>query len=346
MPLPHPELIAECSLGETQTPLIRSNRIGPRLGLNDLRLKVEIGPTLSLKDRGSSLCSLKALELGFEAMCVASSGNNASSVAAYAARAGLPAVVFVQRDVATAKFTKMSSYGAKVVRVDGNLSQAGRMCSHMLERKRWMDCGGPNPYRIAAKRLVAYEIIAQLQGEVPDAVIFPCGGCAGIVAAHSGFRELMEMGLIRQMPRLIGVQLTACDPVTQAFEKDRIDVSPVDIKPTISDALTNSTPYWGNRAIVAARETGGFFFSVTDEDVTLMAAEIGAAEGLYLEPAGAAAPAGLGRALNENRMQQMNRVVCTVTGHGLNARQLSTWRQDVPEPIAPDPDEVADYLGI
>lgn len=346
LPLPHPELIAACSLGETQTPLIRSNKIGPRLGLNDLRFKVEIGPTLSLKDRGSSLCSLKALEFGFEAMCVASSGNNASSVAAYAARAGLTAVVFVQRDVATAKFAKMSSYGARVVRVDGDLSQAARMCSHVLERKRWMDSGGPNPYRIAAKRLVAYEIIAQLQGEVPDAVIFPCGGCAGIVAAYLGFRELMEMGLIRQMPRLIGVQLTACDPVTQAFEKNRIDVSPVDITPTISDALTNNTPFWGNRAIVAARETGGFFISVTDEDVTLMAAEIGAAEGLYLEPAGAAAPAGLRRALNENRMQPMNRVVCTVTGHGLNARQSSIRRQDVPEPIAPDPDEVAAYLGI
>ena len=345
LPLRQPWLITRCSLGETQTPLIRANKANANMGLDELRFKVEIGPTLSLKDRGSSLCSLKALEMGFEAMCVASSGNNAGSVAAYAARAGLPAIVFVQRDAAPAKFAKMLAYGAQVVRVDGDLSTAGRLCRQMREHRRWMESGGPNPYRMTAKRLVAYEICAQMGGEVPDAVVFPCGGCAGIVAAHSGFSELMTMGLIAKLPKLIGVQLTACDPVTRAFEQGRSEVTPVVKQPTISDALTNNNPYWGARAIAVVRDTGGLFISVSDEEVDRMRIELGAEEGLFLEPAGAAAVAGLYKALSENRIQGLRQAVCTVTGHGLNASSPNR-NQPVPKLVPPDPAAAAAYLGI
>jgi threonine synthase len=279
-------------------------------------------------------------------MCVASSGNNAGSVAAYAARAGLPAIVFVQRDAAPAKFAKMLAYGAHVVRVDGDLSTAGRLCGQMRKNRRWMESGGPNPYRITAKRLVAYEICQQMGGEVPDAVVFPCGGCAGIVAAHSGFSELMAMGLIAKLPKLIGVQLTACDPVTQAFEQGRSEVAPVVKQPTISDALTNNNPYWGARAIAAVRDTGGLFISVSDEEMDRMRMELGATEGLFLEPAGAAAAAGLKKALNENRIRGLRQVVCTVTGHGLNAPNASNRNQPVPKLLSPEPAAVEAYLGL
>jgi len=346
LPLSHPELIAKCSLGEMQTPLIPANKVGANMGLDDLKFKVEIGPTLSLKDRGSSLCSLKALELGFEAMCVASSGNNAGSVAAYAARAGLPAIVFVQRDVTPAKFSKMLAYGAKVVRVDGDMSAASSLCMRMRENRGWFESGGPNPYRMTAKRLVAYEIVAQMEGKVPDAVVLPCGGCAGLVAAYSGFSELMSMGLIAKLPKLIGVQLTACDPVTQAFEQGHVEVTPVEKRLSFSDALTNNNPYWGARAIAAVRDAGGLFISVTDEEVATMLVELGTREGLFLEPAGAVAVAGLNKILNENRMQGLNQVICTVTGHGLNSQEKSIHKKMIPQPITPDPAKVAAYLGI
>jgi len=346
LPLAYPELIARCTLGETQTPLIPANKVGADMGLNDLKFKVEIGPTLSLKDRGSSLCSLKALELGFEAMSVASSGNNASSIAAYAARAGLPAVVFVQRDVSPAKFSKMLAYGAKVVRVDGDLSAASRLCRHMCENQGWFESGGPNPYRMTAKRLVAYEIVAQMGGKTPDAVVFPCGGCAGLVAAYSGFNELMSMGLIPKLPKLIGVQLTACDPVTQAFEQGHFEITPVEKLPSFSDALMNTNPYWGTRAIAATRDSGGLFISVKDEEVAAMLVKLSTEEGFFLEPAGAVAVAGLNKILNENRMQGLNQVICTVTGHGLNSQEKSIYKKMIPQPIPPDPAKVAEYLGI
>lgn len=346
LPLTKPELIPRCSLGETQTPLVPANRLGSELDLPDLRFKLEMGPTLSLKDRGSALCALKALELGFKGTCVASSGNNASSVAAYAARAGLPAYVFVQRDTAPAKFGKMLSYGARIVRVDGDLSIAGRICRKVRDRQNWMECGGPNPYRISAKRLVAYEIISQLGGSVPDAVVLPCGGCAGYVAAHSGFKELLTAGLISEIPKLIGVQLAACDPVTRAFDRGRNEVQPVNIRPSFSDALKNNTPYWGARALSAARDSGGFFISVTDREVARMMLVLGKKEGLYLEPAGAAAMTGLKKAIGEMRLPEINQVVCTLTGHGLNSRPTDAIRQEIPEPVQPDPAAVAAYLGV
>jgi threonine synthase len=345
LPLPHPELIARCSLGETQTPLVPANKIGLELGLDDLRFKIEIGPTLSLKDRGSSLCALKALEMGVEGVCVASSGNNASSVAAYAARAGLPSYVFVQRDTAPAKFGKMLAYGARVVRIDADLSAAGRLCMQIRDNRNWMECGGPNPYRISAKRLVAYEIVAQLAGDVPDAVFIPCGGCAGYVAAYSGFKELLSMGLIAKMPKLIGVQLAACDPVTRAFDQDHDEVTPVNMQPTFSDALKNNTPYWGEQAIRAARDSKGFFISVTDKEVAGILFELGKKEGLYLEPAGAVSVTGLKKVLQEKRLQGLRQVVCTLTGHGLNARPTAISGQKIPEPVAPDVHEVMAYLG-
>jgi threonine synthase len=124
LPIDRPELIDKVSLGETQTPLVESSRMAEALGVEDLRFKLEMGPTLSLKDRGTSLCALKAIELGYDTICVASSGNNAASVAAYAARAGLNSVVFIQSDTSPAKVFKCLVYGARVVRVDGGVLRA------------------------------------------------------------------------------------------------------------------------------------------------------------------------------------------------------------------------------
>ncbi|MCP4624871.1 MAG: pyridoxal-phosphate dependent enzyme [bacterium] len=197
-----------------------------------------------------------------------------------------------------------------------------------------------------AGSVAAYEICAQMGGGIPDAVVFPCGGCAGLVAANAGFQELTEMGLIDHMPKLIGVQLTACDPVTRAYEQGSAEVTPVAKQPTISDALTNGNPYWRVRAIRAVRETGGLFISVSDEEMEKMRLELGTAEGLFLEPAGAASVAGLNKPLRENRIRGLDQVVCTVTGHGLNATRATDHNQPIPELIPAEPAAVEKYLGL
>ena len=346
LPVESTDPVFKVSLGETQTPLLPSKVAGSRLGLGSLHFKVEIGPTLSLKDRGSAMCMLKALETGQKAVCVASSGNNAASVAAYAARAGLPAIVFVQRDASPAKLIKMLSYGARVVWVDGDMSAASRLSAQMQAQMSWMECGGPNPYRIASKRLVAYEIVSQMQGRAPDAVLFPCGGSAGIVAAHLGFTELHEMGLIGRAPRLIGVQFKTCDPISQAFERGVDVVQPVAKQSSFSDALMNNSPYWGDLALKAARLSGGGFLSVSDEQTRAAMQAMAKREGLFLEPAGAVGVAALKPALARKLIHRKERIVCTVTGHGLNAVQASPVGRDIPEPVEADPNRVIEYLRL
>ena len=345
LPINNPKLIERVSIGETCTPLVKSTTIGPAANIKTLHFKLEMGPTQSLKDRGASLCALKALELGFNTLCVASSGNNAASVSAYAAKAGLRAIVFIQKDASPSKIFKMLAYGARVVRVDGDMSAASRLCSEMLQRHHWMQAGGPNPYRLTAKRTAAYEIVYQIGGRVPDAVFIPCGGSAGMVSAYRGFSEMVEAGIIPSIPRLIGVQLKACDPITQAFEAGQDRVQPVEKKPSFSDALMNNTPYWGNQALQAVRQSDGLMVSVSDEEVADMIRELGSTEGLFVEPAGAVSAAGFKKLAGGGFLSRTHTAVCMLTGHGVNAPQAAFQSAALPEIVLPEIEAIESYLA-
>lgn len=343
LPIAGEALIDRVSLGETQTALLPSRRIGGELGIGDLRFKIEEGPTLSLKDRGSALCVLKALEYGADTVCVASSGNNASSVSAYGARAGLRPVVFVQKQVSPAKIFKMTTYGGNVCRIDGGMAEASKICDEMVKNHGWFQCGGPNPYRVCGKRTFAYEITEQL-GKEPDALLIPCGGGAGMVAAWDAFREMLECGLISRLPRLFGVQLEACDPIAQAFNKGLDYVPPVKRKTSLSDAIMNANPYWGKYCLKAARESGGGFITITDDDFIRAIRKLGECEGIFAEPAGAATTAALERFVKTPQFLDCNLVVCDVTGHGLNAPAVAANESNVPEPLPPDAVAVETFL--
>lgn len=343
LPIEDEALIDRVSLGETQTALLASRRIGPELGMEDLRFKIEEGPTLSLKDRGSALCVLKALEYGADTVCVASSGNNASSVSAYGTRAGLRPVVFVQKQVSPAKIYKMVIYGGNVCRIDGGMAEASKVCDEMVKNHGWFQCGGPNPYRVCGKRTFAYEITQQL-GREPDALLIPCGGGAGMVAAWDAFREMLECGLIKRLPRLIGVQLEACNPIAQAFEKGLDSVPPVQRKTSLSDAIMNANPYWGKYCLKAARESGGGFITISDEDFIKAIRKLGDSEGIFAEPAGAATTAALSRFVKIPQFSGCDLVVCDITGHGLNSPSVAADEKDMPGVLPPDAVAVETFL--
>lgn len=347
LPIDTPELIDRVYLGEDETPLIRSSILGNQLGIENLFFKMEfMGPTLSLKDRGTSLCALKALELGYDTLCIPSSGNNAASVAAYAAKAGLKAVVFIQKNVSPAKVYKIIAYGATVVRVDGDMNIASKVCAQMLKSHRWFQCSGANPYRFTAKRTVAYEIIEQLGGLVPDAVVFPVGGATGMASACAGFLEMRKMEMIHGLPRFIGVQLEACDPITRAFDEGSDEIRPVTMKPSISDAIMNNNPFHGMMALKAARETNGIFVSVSDQEFVHAIQLMASREGLFLEPAGAVSVAGIRKLLTQERVQNLRTVVCMLTGHGLNSPQAALEPDVFPEVIEPEVSAVESYLKM
>jgi len=347
LPISRPELIDQVSLNEGQTPLIPSIRLKKELGIEDLRFKMEShGPTLSLKDRGTSLCALKALELGYDTLCVASSGNNAASISAYAARAGLKAVVFIQRDLSTAKIFKIMAYGPQLVKVDGDMSIASRLCREMLAKHRWFECGGPSPYRFTAKRIVAYEVVKQLGGKAPDVMFVPVGGGTGMASVYCGFLELRDMGVISSLPRLIGVQFAACAPVARAYEIHANVIEPVEKKPCVSDALLNRTPIAGLQALTAARESGGQILSITDDESIDAIRQLGSREGLFLEPAGCAAFAALKKLASKGELKGAKTVVCTLTGHGLNAPSSAFSTNESPEVVSADVASVEAYLKL
>ena len=343
LPISDESLIERVSLGEAETPLLPSHRYGEKLGIPDLYFKVEQGPTLSLKDRGTALCVLKALEFGCKTVCLSSSGNNAASVSAYGSRAGLNPVVFVQKHVSAAKIFKSLVYGGRVVRIDGDMAAASRICGEMVKRRKWFQCGGPNPYRIAAKRTFAYGIVQQL-GRAPDTVLIPCGGGAGMVAAHDAFREMFAAGVIDRMPRLVGVQLQACDPTARAFHEGRDAVTPVDKKPSLSDAIMNNNPYWGRYCLQAVRETGGTMISVSDADFIRTIRELGREEGLFTEPAGSVSVAALRYLVKVPGFENPGLTVCNLTGHGLNVPQVATDESETPGVIPPTVEAVEAFL--
>jgi len=342
LPIADESLIDRVSLGEAETPLLPSHRHGKTLGIPNLYFKVEQGPTLSLKDRGTALCVLKALEFGCKTVCLSSSGNNAASVSAYGSRAGLTPVVFVQKQVSAAKIFKSLIYGGRVIRIDGDMAAASRICGEMVRRRKWFQCGGPNPYRIAAKRTFAYGLVQQL-GRAPDIVLLPCGGGAGMVAAHDAFRELFAAGVIERMPRLVGVQLQACDPIARAFHEGRDVVTPVDKKPSLSDAIMNNDPYWGRFCLQAVRETGGTMISVSDADFIRAIRELGREEGLFVEPAGAASVAALRYLVKTPGFEAPGLTVCNLTGHGLNVPQVAA-ESETPDVIPPTVEAVEAFL--
>ena len=283
------------------------------------------------------------MENGSKTVCLSSSGNNAASISAYGSRAGLRPVVFVQKHVSAAKISKSLVYGGKVIRIDGDMAAASRLCGEMVKEKGWYQCGGPNPYRVAGKRTFAYGIVQQL-GRVPDTVLIPCGGGAGMVAAFDGFSEMLEAGIIDRMPRLVGVQLAACNPTATAFHAGKDVVTPVEKKPSLSDAIMNNNPYWGKYCLQAVRATGGTMLSVTDEEFIRAIRELGREEGIFTEPAGVVSAAALTKLLDTPGFEQPGLTVCNLTGHGLNSPQVATSEDEYPQVVAPTLEAVETFL--
>ncbi len=344
LPIKTKEQVRKISLGEREASLLPSLKLGKKIGADDLYFKLEMGPTLSLKDRGTALCVLKAKEMGKKTVFLSSSGNNAASIAAYGARAEIPAVVFVQNDVSPAKIAKSMVYGAKILMIDGDMAMASKLSSQLVEQYDWFQCGGPNPYRLSAKRLAAYGIVRTL-GRAPDTIILPTGGGAGTVSAYDGFSELYEAGIIDKMPRIVVAQLDACNPIAEAYNNNRSEVTPVVKKKSISDAIMNNNPYWGKYCLEAIKTTGGAAVSVSDEEFLNAIRSLAKDEGIFLEPAGSVSVACIERLKKIKGFEDLGLTVCTITGHGLNFPQALAGDYEYPKPIKPDPEAIIKVLN-
>lgn len=305
---------AVLSLGEGGTPLLRSKNLERELGLDfELWFKCEfMSVTGSFKDRGSSVEVARALEMGAKSCVCASTGNMGASVAAYCAAAGLDCSVFIPSDAAAPKIQQILAHGAGVSQVAGDYSRAALLAESAYE-KEGKYLLGDYLHRREGTKSVGFEILDRL--EDTDHIVCPVGNGVLLSAIWKSVEEFHTLGFIREKPKLAGIQAAGCSPVARAFEEGA-DIRPMPGR-TIALAIECPDPLDGERALSALRESGGFAGTVTDGEILEARDMLARKEGMFAEPAGAAALAGLIKYRGE--IPRGERVVCLVTGHGLKA---------------------------
>ena len=326
------------SLGEGCTPLIHATRLGAELDIPRVYLKNDtVLPTGSLKDRSNSVGISKAKELGFAVATVMSTGNAAASVAAYAAAAGMRSVVMVPVGTAPSKIIQARAYGATVVVIDGDFdNEVAKLYKAAIQEFGWYDCLSSNPYRDEGKKSYAYEMVDQLNGEVPDWVIHPTAGGTGIYAMWKGFQEFRSLGWIQSVPRLVASQSDAAAPISVAFEKGLLDVEPVVARETVAESIQVGNPVsLGWRALSALRESNGTAVPLSDEEILDAQSLTARRAGIFAEPAAATSVAAAKRLRAAGVIGPDELVICNLTGHGLKQPESIRFDEKDLSPIAP-----------
>lgn len=326
------------SLAEGNTPLLPAPRLAQQLGVRELWLKYEgMNPTGSFKDRGMVMAIAKALEVGARSVVCASTGNTSASAAAYAARAGMEAVVIVPAGkIALGKLAQALMYGAKLVAVEGNFDEALKIVRMMAETHPITLVNSVNPYRIEGQTTAAYEVVDVL-GDAPDAVCLPVGNAGNISAYWLGFKRYHEHGKISKLPSMLGFQAEGASPIVQN--------RPFDSPQTIATAIRIGNPASWQKAVAARDESGGVIDSVTDDEIMAAWRDLAACEGVFCEPASAAGIAGLRKLLQQHRADPDARYVAVLTGHGLKDPGLAVEQFAAPASVPATLSAIEQALG-
>jgi threonine synthase len=324
--LPLTSATPRINLGEGSTPLVRSNHIGPSLGIDQLYFKLEMtNPTGSFKDRGMVVAVAKAIETGARAVLCASTGNTSASAAAYAAHCGLAAYVFLPKGgAASGKLAQSVAYGAQVVAIQGTFDDALRLAREFTSKHPVALVNSVNAYRIQGQKTAAFEIVDAL-GDAPDNLFIPVGNAGNITAYWAGFKEYAQSQVATKLPRMLGFQAAGAAPIVRG--------EIVEDPQTIASAIRIGNPASWRQAIAARDESGGAIDSVTDDEIMDAYRRIAREEGIFCEPASAASLAGLLKAA-QTRDLRGTTCVCIITGAGLkdpDTAKTLTWHEiDVP----------------
>ncbi len=325
------------------TPLYDAPRLAEHLGLHRAWVKDDgRNPTGSLKDRASALIVARAMADGIEVVTTASTGNAAAALAGLAASVGLPAVIFVPAAAPEAKIAQLLTYGARVMLVQGNYDAAFDLAVQAAERYGWYNRNtGMNPYTLEGKKTVAYEIAEQLGWRAPDVVVVSVGDGNIISGVYKGFRDLVELGWIERMPRLIGVQSTGSAALYDAWKRgiDPATMEPINAQ-TVADSISADLPRDRVKAMRAVRATDGAYVAVPDQAILDGIPVLARLSGVFAEPAGAAVYAGARQALDERHITPDDEVVLLVTGNGLKDIRSAMRVAGKGHPVEPSMDEV------
>lgn len=308
------------SLGEGWTPLINAARLAAKVGLDELYIKDESSnPTQSFKARGMAAAVSMAKELGAQKLAVPSAGNAAGALAAYAARAGLEAHIFMPLDTPRANVIECEQTGAQVTLMDGLITDCGAEVGRRKEAEGWFDVSTlKEPYRIEGKKTMGYELAEQFDWDLPDVIIYPTGGGTGLIGMWKAFDEMEQMGWIgSKRPRMVTVQAAGCAPIVRAFEEGKRFADEFPNAHTTASGLRVPKAIGDFLIIDALRASGGTAIAVTDEELIAATKEIGAAEGIFCAPEGAACLPALRKLFAAGAVRADERVVLFNTGSGV-----------------------------
>ena len=304
------------TMGEGNTPLVKSNRLGKELGCEELYFKLEgCNPTGSFKDRGMVVAMAKALEDGSRAVMCASTGNTSASAAAYGAYCDLPVLVLIPKgEVAMGKLAQAMAYGARILMINGNFDSALALARAFTCKHSVTLVNSVNPHRLEGQKTGAFEIIESL-GDAPDYLFIPVGNAGNITAYWRGFREYQEAGRSLRLPKMMGFQAEGAAPIVRG--------APVANPQTIASAIRIGNPASWQGAVDARDSSGGTIDMVSDDEILDAYRMIASKEGIFCEPASAAAFAGLVKMCRQGLNLEGQRVVCIFTGNGLKDPDLA-----------------------
>jgi threonine synthase len=308
------------TLGEGMTPLLQAERLGRAIGLDRLYIKDEsANPTASFKARGMAVAVSMALELGAGKLAVPSAGNAAGALAAYAAKAGLEAHIFMPKDTPAANIVECRQMGAHVTLIDGLITDCGRIVGERKEAEGWFDVSTlKEPYRVEGKKTMGYELAEQLTWRLPDVILYPTGGGTGLIGMWKAFDEMERMGWIGPArPRMVSVQAEGCAPIVRAFAAGATAGVDIPDAHTIASGLRVPKAVGDFIMLDILRKSGGAAVAVSDRDLLAAVQEAGSAEGIFMAPEGAACIPALKRLLEERRVDRDETIVVFNTGSGL-----------------------------
>src|SRR5918994_615095 len=300
------------SLGEGLTPLLRSDNLGRKLGIDELYIKDESqNPTQSFKARGMSAAVSMAKELGAKKLAVPSAGNAAGALAAYAARAGLQCFIFMPRDTPLANVIECEQTGAHVTLMDGLITDCGAEVARRKETEGWFDVSTlKEPYRVEGKKTLGYELAEQMDWQLPDVIIYPTGGGTGLIGMWKAFDEMEQMVWFGpKRPRMVTVQASGCPPIVRAFQDGTRHADEFQNAATIAAGLRVPKAIGDFLILDALRASGGTAVDVTDEELITAVGEIGAAEGVFCAPEGAACLPALRKLMERGEVKASERIV-------------------------------------
>lgn len=318
--LPVEDRALRYSLGEGDTPLLKLHRLGEELGLEELFLKDEgVNPTGTFKARGLAVAVSRAAELGVREFVIPTAGNAGAALAAYAARAGLKAHVFMPEDAPRINQVEVAAMGADLQLVRGLIDQAGVQAAEQSRSNGWFDVSTfKEPYRVEGKKTMGFELSEAMGWELPDVIVYPTGGGTGLVGMWKAFGELRAMGWINgPSPRFVSVQASGCAPVVRAIREGAERITPWQDAVTEAHGLRVPKVYADRLVLRVLRESEGTALEVSEEEIKQAQDDLTRIEGVLACPEGAATLAGLRKLAHKGWIDKSQRVVLFNTGSGL-----------------------------